>query len=120
MPEKSWSQSTQGALAQERRRPSDFTSAGEPATTQGRALGVRNAKVKHVPKLVVRGLGLFNSIIRELPEMTYQWEVPFLVDDSRVRSTFGYGATPLDEQIAAVVAWAKPRFPVASSASATA
>ncbi len=86
----------------------------------GRALGVGNARVKHVPKLVVRGLGLFNSIIRELPEMTYQWEVPFLVDDSRFRSTFGYGATPLDEQIAAVVAWAKPRFPVASSASATA
>jgi len=28
--------------------------------------------------------------------MAYQWEVPFVIDDSRFRQTFGYGATPIE------------------------
>jgi hypothetical protein len=32
--------------------------------------------------------------------MTYQWEEPFIVDDSAFVETFGVNATPLDEAIA--------------------
>ena len=88
------------------------------ASRVGRAFGVPGVKVKHVPRLVLRGLGLFSSIMRELPEMAYQWEAPFLLDDSRFREAFGYGSTPVDEQVRATVAWGKARFGRASSAGA--
>jgi nucleoside-diphosphate-sugar epimerase len=90
------------------------------ATRVGRAFGVPRAKVKHVPKLLLRGLGLFDPIMRELPEMAYQWEVPYLLDDSRFREAFGYGPTPIDEQVRAVVAWAKPKLAPASASAARA
>ena len=38
------------------------------ATRVGRAFGVPNAKVKHVPRLLLRGLGLFDPIMRELEQ----------------------------------------------------
>ena len=33
-------------------------------------------------------------------EMAYQWERPFVIDDSRYRRTFGEGPTPVDEAVA--------------------
>jgi hypothetical protein len=58
----------------------------------------------------VRGAGLLSPFLREVLEMTYQWEMPFSVDDSRFRETFGYGATPVDVQVRSTAAWARSRF----------
>ena len=45
----------------------------------------------------------------ELKEMSYQWEVPFVLDNSRFTSTFGQQATPTDHAVAQVAAWALVR-----------
>ena len=44
---------------------------------------------RSVSKLVLRGLGLFNPVLRSMVEMTYQFEQPFVLDTSRYETTFG-------------------------------
>ncbi|MGN6107514.1 MAG: NAD-dependent epimerase/dehydratase family protein [Kofleriaceae bacterium] len=76
------------------------------ATRLGDALGVP-ARVKSMPKLVLRGLGVFSPMMRELVEMVYQWEVPFVVDDTRFRTAFGMSATPLAQAAAETASWVR-------------
>jgi hypothetical protein len=61
--------------------------------------------VRTVGKLVLRGLGLVNPLIRGLAEMAYEFEEPFVLDTSKYESTFGSAATPLDTAVAATVQW---------------
>jgi nucleoside-diphosphate-sugar epimerase len=75
----------------------------------GAELGL-HVDVVRVPKLLLRAVGLFNPFVREIVEMTYQWEVPFEVDDRRFRSTFGMEPTPIEEAVAETAAWARARF----------
>jgi nucleoside-diphosphate-sugar epimerase len=75
----------------------------------GRELGL-DADVTRVPRWLLGAAGLFSPFLREVREMTYQWEVPFVMDDTRFRETFGYGATAVNEQVERVAAWAKRRF----------
>jgi hypothetical protein len=49
-------------------------------------------------------------MLREVAEMMYQWEVPFIVDDTRFRSTFGVAATPVETQVAETAAWARRHY----------
>ncbi|APR75602.1 Nucleoside-diphosphate-sugar epimerase [Minicystis rosea] len=79
------------------------------AARLGRALGTR-VEVSRLPRLVLRGIGVFSPFMREVAEMAYQWDVPFVIDDTRFRTTFGYGATPIDEAVAATAAWARQHF----------
>jgi nucleoside-diphosphate-sugar epimerase len=65
--------------------------------------------IRSVPKLVVRGLGLFNPLMRELAEMAYEFDEPFVLDTSKYRSTFGDANTPLAKAIAVTVAWYRDR-----------
>jgi nucleoside-diphosphate-sugar epimerase len=73
------------------------------------ALG-RPIKLQRVPPLVLSALGLFVPLMRELKEMTYQWEEPFIVDDRRFRERFGDMSTPLDVGARATVMWALEAF----------
>ena len=66
----------------------------------GKSLGVAR-----VPTWALRMMGLFDPSIRELVEMIYQWEQPFVVDDTRLRTELGVAATPWDDAIAATAAW---------------
>jgi nucleoside-diphosphate-sugar epimerase len=66
----------------------------------GHPVGVRS-----VPKLALRALGLFNPLLRELPEMSYQFDEPFVLDTTKYNSTFGTAGTPLATAIGATVAW---------------
>ena len=79
------------------------------ATRLGRALGL-DIKMSRVPKLAVRAIGLFVPFMREVVEMMYQWDVPFSVDDSRFRRTFGIAPTPIETQVAEVAAWARRHY----------
>jgi nucleoside-diphosphate-sugar epimerase len=54
---------------------------------------------------MVNTVGLFNGNVRELKEMLYEFEEPFVVDDSRFKAAFGDIATPLTEAIDTTVAW---------------
>jgi nucleoside-diphosphate-sugar epimerase len=70
----------------------------------------RKVRVKPVPRWLLQTVGVFSPLMRELPEMMYQWEVPYVLDDSQYRSVFGQSATPIDEAVEAIVAWARTRF----------
>jgi hypothetical protein len=73
------------------------------------ALG-RPIPIRRVPRLVMTGAGLFLAIARELNEMRYQWEEPFVVDDARFRARFGDLATPLDVAARETLADARARL----------
>jgi nucleoside-diphosphate-sugar epimerase len=70
----------------------------------GHRVGVRS-----LPKLAVRTLGLFNPTIRELVEMSYEFDAPFVLDTTKYQSTFATAATPLSTAITATVAWYQRR-----------
>ncbi len=83
----------------------------------GNALGLAPLKVTRVPKIVMRGLGLFNGVMRELVEMMYQWEIPYVIEDSKFRKTFGIEPTPVDQAVREVAAWAKQHYAAARQAA---
>ena len=61
--------------------------------------------IRALPKLAVRALGLVNPMMRELAEMAYEFDQPFVLDTSKYQSAFGAAGTPLADAIAATVAW---------------
>jgi nucleoside-diphosphate-sugar epimerase len=69
-----------------------------------RAAGTETG-ISAMPRWMVNTVGLFNGNVRELKEMLYEFEEPFVVDDSRFKATFGDIATPLPEAIDTTVAW---------------
>jgi nucleoside-diphosphate-sugar epimerase len=76
-----------------------FEEAGKPA------------RVQAAPKILLRALGLFNPPLSETIEMLYEFEEPFVVDDSRFEETFGEQATPLREAIQRTVRWYREERP---------
>ncbi|NJD10162.1 MAG: NAD-dependent epimerase/dehydratase family protein [Gemmatimonadetes bacterium] len=70
------------------------------------ALG-RPLALKGMPMPLLRTVSLFVPILRELAEMSYQWEEPFVTDDRRFRERFGeVQVTPLDAGARATAEWA--------------
>jgi nucleoside-diphosphate-sugar epimerase len=66
----------------------------------GHPVGVRT-----VPKLVMRALGLVNPLMRELSEMAYEFEEPFILDTAKFQSTFATSTTTLTDAIGRTIAW---------------
>jgi len=62
-------------------------------------------RVSIAPRFALRVMGVFNPVMRELIEMLYEFDAPFVMDHSRFVETFGDIATPLDQAIAETVAW---------------
>ncbi len=62
-------------------------------------------KIQTAPKLLLQFLGLFNADLREVLEMIYQFEQPFILDSSKFTQAFGQQATALPDAIQATVAW---------------
>jgi hypothetical protein len=65
--------------------------------------------IRSVPKLALRALGLVNPMLRELAEVSYQFDEPFVLDTSKYESVFGTVGTPLAAAISATVAWYRTR-----------
>jgi nucleoside-diphosphate-sugar epimerase len=84
-----------------------FTGA-EWAERTGRIAG-RTLKPAVVSRPMVIALGLVMPVLRELRETLYQWEHPWVVDDSKYRATFGVTATDVDEAIHRTLAWFESR-----------
>ena len=80
-----------------------------------RAIG-RPIKTRQVPNWVFRGIGIFQPMMREIAEMTYQWKQPYVVDDAKFRRTFGFGATSWDEVVGVTATWAKSTFEKSAAA----
>ncbi len=62
-------------------------------------------QIQAMPNWMVSLVGLFNGTVRELKEMLYEFEEPFVVDDSRFEAAFGSHATPTTDAIEATLAW---------------
>jgi nucleoside-diphosphate-sugar epimerase len=66
--------------------------------------------VATLPVWLLRGLGLFVKDIAEVPEMIYQWQVPFELDDRKFCARFGVAPTSIEEAVRATSEWAKGHY----------
>lgn len=80
----------------------------ELAALAAAAAGTKGG-VQTLPTWLAKLAGRFNPMLRELVEMLYEFDRPFVVDDSAFTSTFGWTATPLGEAVATTVAWYRDR-----------
>jgi nucleoside-diphosphate-sugar epimerase len=53
----------------------------------------------------MRALGLVNRTVREINEMRYEFDEPFVVDASLAENELGLRATPLPDAIDQTVRW---------------
>lgn len=77
----------------------------ELASAHASAAGVSAPKMTVLPGWVLRTLGVFSVDMRELVEMLYQFERPFVMDSSRSQELLGLEPTPLPDAAEATVAW---------------
>ncbi|MDP9468252.1 MAG: hypothetical protein M3P32_05870, partial [Chloroflexota bacterium] len=66
-------------------------------------------KMRTVPKVALRALGVVSPMMRELAEMSYEFEQPFVLDTSKYQATFSTPTTSLDVAIRDTVAWYQSR-----------
>lgn len=62
-------------------------------------------RIQSTPKLILQLIGLFNPLVRELPEMYYEFEEAFVVEHGKFERAFGDHTTPLREAIRTTVDW---------------
>ena len=53
----------------------------------------------------MRALGLVNRTVREINEMRYEFDEPFIVDSSRAETELGLRAAPLADAVEQTVRW---------------
>lgn len=79
----------------------------DPATRTTRELvdavfrlaGRARPRLRRLHPLLLRAVALANPTVRELLEMQYQFDEPFIVDSSSITSHLGARATPLEEAL---------------------
>jgi len=76
------------------------------------ALG-REIKLMAMPGALLKMLALAVPFLREIDEMLYQWEEPFVIDDRRFRERFGQMPEDAGRAAADTVEWAKAHYKVA-------
>ena len=69
------------------------------------AIAGRPVRPSTVSRPMLVALGTFMPLLRELRETLYQWERPWLVDDSKFRDAFGVTATDAETGIRRGLAW---------------
>jgi nucleoside-diphosphate-sugar epimerase len=82
--------------------------AGNPPTGKqwiemcAKAFGVP-AKFRTAPAFAVKIMGLFNAVLREMPEMLYQYDRDYVFNSDKFEKTFDFKPTPYLEGIKAVI-----------------
>jgi nucleoside-diphosphate-sugar epimerase len=71
--------------------------------------GVPTPSVRQLPPALLRVLSLFSPLLRELQEVRYQFDRPFVVDASAYTESFNEAATPVDDQLKATIDWWRQR-----------
>jgi nucleoside-diphosphate-sugar epimerase len=69
------------------------------------AADVKAPRVGVLPGWLLRTAGAFSADARELAEMLYQFEKPFIMDSTASEAALGLRPTPLPEAAAATVSW---------------
>jgi nucleoside-diphosphate-sugar epimerase len=72
--------------------------------------GIPAVKVRQLPPAMTQVLGLASPLLRELQEVRYQFDRPFIVDSTSYTTRFGETATSADEQVASTISWWKQRL----------
>jgi len=89
--------------------PNDRTvTTGELAQLFFEAAGFANGKAPKIlwmPRAGFAIAGLFSPLMREVLEVLYQKEEPYVVDGSKFRKTFGFEPTPLEEGVRRTLEW---------------
>lgn len=65
----------------------------------------RAPKIRRLPRAGFAAAGLFSPLMREVLEVLYQKEQPYVVDGSRFQRAFGFQPTSLEEGIRRTVEW---------------
>lgn len=88
----------------------------EPARSVREMVGLLAAEsgtgpvaVRRLPSAALGVASLFSPLIRELKEIRYQFDRPFVVGSSAYEAGFTVRATPVDEQVRATVDWWRER-----------
>ena len=69
----------------------------------------RPPRITVPPAWLRRAAGMVSPMLRELEEIRYQFDRPYLLDSSAFQATFGMAPTPLDEALAETVDWWRSR-----------
>jgi len=85
--------------------PNDRTLTTRALAEMFFAAAGRPPRIRRASRGALAVLGLFNPVIREIPEVLYQKEEPYVVDGSRFASTFGFAPTPLEEGVRRTLEW---------------
>ncbi|WP_411102937.1 NAD-dependent epimerase/dehydratase family protein [Streptomyces sp. cmx-4-9] len=72
--------------------------------------GTAPVPVRGLSPALLRAAAVFSPMLRELKEVRYQFDLPFLVDTRAYEKEFAVRATPLDEQVKATVDWWRERL----------
>jgi nucleoside-diphosphate-sugar epimerase len=62
-------------------------------------------RIQTLPGWALRAAGVFVPMLRELDEIRYQFEQPFVMDSSDYQTTFGVAPTPIQDALQATLAW---------------
>jgi nucleoside-diphosphate-sugar epimerase len=65
----------------------------------------RPIKVSAAPELILRVMGMFSPVTKELIEMLYEYKDDYIADGSATTDTFGIAPTPMDDAVSATVEW---------------
>jgi nucleoside-diphosphate-sugar epimerase len=65
------------------------------------------ARIQAAGRLIMSAMGIFVPAMKEVVEMLYEFEQPFIVDSSKFEKTFGMKATPMRDAIQETVKWFK-------------
>jgi nucleoside-diphosphate-sugar epimerase len=63
-----------------------------------------------MPRWAMKITGLVVPMLREIDEMMYQWEEPFVIDDRRFRASFAVETVDREKAAADTVTWAKSHY----------
>jgi nucleoside-diphosphate-sugar epimerase len=75
-------------------------------------------RLRVMPPWPMRALGLVNRTVREINEMRYEFDEPFIVDASRAETELGLLATPLAAAVEQTVRWYRePEIPSSATDS---
>ncbi|ALV46122.1 epimerase [Arthrobacter alpinus] len=69
------------------------------------AAGLPAPRMSSVPPWVVRAAGIFSSEMREMAEMLYQFQVPFVMDSTASEKLLDLSPTPLESAARSTIAW---------------
>jgi nucleoside-diphosphate-sugar epimerase len=69
-----------------------------------RLAGQPKTKLRSTPALLLRALGVTNPTVRDLLELQYEFQEPFIVDSTKIATKLAVHATPLDQALAGTVA----------------